>query len=70
MKFTAPNPILSTQTLCYVMLCYVMLRDVILCYVMLCDVMLCFVMLDTRQADNDISNVTNKYVNLRQFEIF
>ena len=60
--------------LCYVMLCYVMLCYVTLCYVMLCDVMLCFVMLDTRQADNDISNVTNKEVNLKksqkQFEIF
>ena len=55
--------------LCYVMLCYVKL-----CHVMLCDVMLCFVMLDTRQADNDISNVTTKEVNIKksqkQFEIF
>ena len=50
MKFIPPNPILSTQTLCYVILCYVML---------------CYVTLDTRQADNDISNVTNKYVNLK-----
>ena len=65
MKFTPPNPILSTQTLCYVMLCYVMLCDVILCDVIVCYDMLCFVMLDTRQADNDISNVTNKYVNLK-----
>ena len=53
------------------MLCYDMLCYVVLCYVMLCYVC---VMLDTRQADNDISNVTNKEFHLKksqtQFEIF